>query len=290
VLTTGHLAPQIGAFVSVIPLTVAFAPFLAHSRSPAETGTPLAPGPVQASGVSDGGVAAPVPWRPIWLVGAGLVIFYMVDTAAAAWGPVYLALSFDVPGANLVALATFPYLVTSIVVRMAGGLLVTRFGVVRVIRLGAVLACGALALVALAPSWPLAVAGFALLGATVALVAPLSFSAAGRIAAGAAGASGSAEGAGASGSAGLTSSAGTAATEHDQVRTDAVIARFNQFNYVGALLGSVLTGLAGADDLRLGFALPAVLVLALVPLAPAFARGTPRSAADRPVAGPAAGR
>jgi hypothetical protein len=49
------------------------------------------------------------------------------------------------------------------------------------------------------------------------------------------------------------------------------VARFNQFNYVGALLGSVLTGLVGAGSLRVGFAVPMVLVLGIVPLASAFA-------------------
>jgi MFS family permease len=92
-----------------------------------------------------------------------------------------------------------------------------------------------------APSWPVAVAGFALLGAGVSVVAPLSFSAAARIAGG------------------------------DRARVDAVVARFNQFNYLGGLLGAVLTGLAGSGSLRVGFAVPMVLVLALVPLARAFA-------------------
>ena len=50
-----------------------------------------------------------------------------------------------------------------------------------------------------------------------------------------------------------------------------MIARFNQFNYVGALLGAVMTGLVGAGNLRLGFAVPMVLILALIPLARAFA-------------------
>jgi MFS family permease len=275
VLTTGHLSPTIGAFVVVVPLVVAFAPFLPH----------VAATPLLAAGVPAGGVAvrpttastdadtpapagAPIPWRPIWLVGAGLVVFYMVDTTAATWGPVYLARSFDAPG-NLVALATFPYLVTSIVVRLAGGHLVTRFGVTAVLRVGAVVASGALALVALAPTWQVAVAGFTVLGAAVALVAPLSFSAAGRIAAGTAGTASDPV-------AGAAGAATAPAAEPDRARTDAVIARFNQFNYVGALLGAVLTGLVGADNLRLGFALPAVLVLALVPLAPAFARGALR--------------
>jgi MFS family permease len=270
VLTTGHLSPTIGAFVALVPLVILFAPFVPHVGT-----TPLlAPG-VPAGGITMGPTTAvpsdaatpsgaPIPWRPIWLVGAGLVVFYMVDTTAATWGPVYLARSFDAPG-NLVALATFPYLVTSIVVRLAGGHLVTRFGVATVLRVGAVVACGSLTLVTLAPTWQVAVAGFTVLGAAVALVAPLSFSAAGRIAAGTAGTASD-----------PLAGASAAPAEPDRARTDAVIARFNQFNYVGALLGAVLTGLVGADNLRLGFALPAVLVLALVPLAPAFARGALR--------------
>ena len=50
-----------------------------------------------------------------------------------------------------------------------------------------------------------------------------------------------------------------------------MIARFNQFNYAGALIGAVLTGAVGSGSLRLGFAVPLVLVLALFPLAGAFA-------------------
>ncbi|WP_242504336.1 MFS transporter [Promicromonospora panici] len=284
VLATGHLAPEIGAFVVVVPLIVAFAPFLPRAVEVQliAPGVP-AGGIASPAGVSTGSTgegstseagstSTPVPWRPIWLVGIGLVVFYMVDTTAAAWGPAYLAITFDAPG-NLVALATFPYLVTSIVVRLAGGYLVLRFGVTPVLRTGAVVAGAALALVALAPSWQVAVAGFTVLGAAVALVAPLSFSAAGRIATGTAGTDADPVAGTAAGAAGEATDAGSA-TATDRARTDAVIARFNQFNYVGALLGSVLTGFVGADNLRLGFALPAVLVLALVPLAPAFARGT----------------
>ncbi|MFI9487849.1 MFS transporter [Promicromonospora sp. NPDC052451] len=280
-LATGHLSPAAGVFVVVVPLVAAFAPYLPHQRADDDAGRRAGPswgaeaaGPVPGltgpAGSRRTGTtstpagtttpAEPVPWRPIWLVGAGLVVFYMVDTAASAWGPVYLARAFDAPG-NLVALATFPYLVTSIVVRLTGGALVTRFGVTVLLRVGAVVAFAALALVVLAPTWQVAVAGFTVLGAAVALVAPLSFSAAGRIAAG-----------GATTPAGAPTAGGVGAA--DRARTDAVIARFNQFNYVGALLGSVLTGFVGADNLRLGFALPAVLVLALIPLAPAFARGS----------------
>ena len=103
-------------------------------------------------------------------------------------------------------------------------------------------------------TWPIAVLGFTLLGAGVSVIAPLSFSAAARIAGG------------------------------DRARVDAVIARFNQFNYVGGLLGAVLTGLVGAGSLRLGFAVPMVLILGMLPLARAFA---PRSGVTGAAADPA---
>ena len=106
----------------------------------------------------------------------------------------------------------------------------------------------ALLVVVTAPTWPVAVLGFTLLGAGVSVIAPLSFSAAARIAGG------------------------------EQARVDAVIARFNQFNYVGGLLGAVLTGLVGAGSLRLGFAVPMVLILAMLPLARAFAPAGARRA------------
>ena len=190
-----------------------------------------------------GAEAVVVPSGPIVMVGLGMVVFYMVDTASQTWGPTYLDDAFSTPE-SLVALATFPYLLASLVVRLAGDGLVARYGAVRVLRTGSVVASIALLVVVSAPTWPVAVLGFTLLGAGVSVVAPLSFSAAARIAGG--------QGA-------------------DRASVDAVIGRFNQFNYVGALLGSVLTGLVGADSLRVGFALPMVLVLALIPLARSFA-------------------
>lgn len=122
--------------------------------------------------------------------------------------------------------------------------MVSRFGAPRVLRIGALVAAAALALIVFAPTWPVAVAGFTLLGAGAAVIAPLSFSAAARIAGG--------------------------SGPDRAARVDAVIARFNQFNYLGALLGSVATGLVGKDSLRYGFALPMVLILLMIPLAPAF--------------------
>lgn len=226
-LATGNLSLGWAAWLGLVPLVACFARFLRR-------------GDVAVAEDVD------VPWRPILLVGAALVLFYMVDTAASTWGPTYLDKTFSTPS-QLVALATFPYLVASLVLRFAGDALVARHGAQRVLQVGAVLSGVALAVVVFAPAWPVAVLGFTLLGAGAAVMAPLSFSAAARIAGGV-----------------------TLDADARAARVDAVIARFNQFNYLGALLGAVLTGLVGADSLRYGFALPMVLILGVVPLAKAF--------------------
>jgi MFS family permease len=230
-LATAHLDLWLLACLAVVPLAAAAAPLLRGDRS-------VVP---PASGVG-------VPWRPILLVGLAMLLFYMVDVAAQTWGPTYLENTLDSPG-RLVALATFPYLVASGLLRLAGDVLVARFGAVLVLRVGAVVAAVGLAVVVFAPSWPVGILGFTLTGAGAAVIAPLSFSAAARI-------------------------AGDSGSPDERLeRVDAVIARFNQFNYVGALLGAVLTGLVGAGSLRVGFAVPMVLVLAIVVLAPAFVAG-----------------
>lgn len=217
------------ALLALLPLVVLFGRFVRRDH-----------------GIASEIAEVAVPWRPIAMVGAALVLFYMVDTAAATWGPTYLDNTFATPE-GLVALATFPYLVASGLVRLAGDRAVAAYGAVRVLRLGAVLAAASLAVVVFAPTWPVAVIGFCLLGAGVGVIAPLSFSAAARIA-----------------------GEGHPDPATRQARVDAVIARFNQFNYVGALLGAVLTGVVGAGNLRIGFAVPMVLILGILPLAKSF--------------------
>ena len=229
-LASSGLPWEATALVALVPLLVCFGPFLRRT-----------PTPQQAEAR-----AGDVPWRPIVVVGIAMVLFYMVDTAAATWGPTYLDDTFATPS-DLVALATFPYLVATGLVRLTGDRLVQLFGAVVVLRVGAVVASLSLLVIVTAPTWPVAVVGFTVLGAGVAVIAPLSFSAAARIA----------------GGEGLSA-------DDRQVRVDVVIGRFNQFNYVGALLGSVLTGVVGADSLRVGFAVPMVLILGILPLAKAF--------------------
>ena len=132
-LAMGHLPISATAVVAVLPLVVAFAPFLRRAEQTV--------------------IAAPqvhVPWRPIVLVGLAMVLFYMVDTAAFTWGPQYLDKVFDAPSA-LVALAVFPYLLASGIVRLSGDALVARYGAVPVLRVGAVVASAGLAVVVFAP-------------------------------------------------------------------------------------------------------------------------------------------
>ncbi len=226
-LAAAHAPLWTAGLVAVVPLVALVAPYLRREKGEAVAA---------AEEIA-------VPWRPILLVGLGMVLFYMVDTASQTWGPTFLDDVVDAPR-SLVALATLPYLVASLALRLAGDSLVARYGATLVLRTGAIVASLALLVVVSAPNWPVAVLGFTLLGAGVSVIAPLSFSAAARIAGG------------------------------DRARVDAVIARFNQFNYVGGLLGAVLTGLVGADSLRLGFAVPMLLVLAMLPLARAFAPTT----------------
>lgn len=235
-LTLGDVHLTVGAVVlAACALALLAAPLIRHDPAP-----PKGPDEV---GVS---------WRTMSLIGLGLVVFYMVDTASTAWGPVYLASGevFDDPptSSQMVALATLPYLSATLLARLAGDRGTARFGIPTMLRVGAVVACAGLAIVVFAPpaTWKVAVLGFFVVGLGVAVIAPLSFSAAARL----------------------------AGEDVDpvtrQARVDAVIARFNQFNYVGALMGAVLTGAIGSSNLRVGFAVPMVLVLAMIPLARFF--------------------
>lgn len=221
----------------VLPVAALAAPFVRRDR------------------LAESDATVDVPWRRIALLGVAMVLFYMVDTAATTWGPVYLDGTLKAP-AGLAALATLPYLVATLLARAVGDRLVDRHGAVWLLRISGVVAAAALAVIVFSPTWVVAVIGFTVLGGAVATIAPLSFSAAGAIASG----------------------------DDDSAReridkTDQVVARFNQFNYVGALLGAVLTGAVGSDDLRLGFAVPMVLILGIIPLATQFAiirrRGVP---------------
>jgi hypothetical protein len=219
--------------LAVLPLAILASPFVRRDH-----GAPTAVPDPDAVGVR---------WRIVWLVGLGLVVFYAVDTAVTAWGPIYLSSDdvFTAPptSPSMYALATLPYLVAVLLALVVGDAATARFGEPTVVR-GGLTASSARRRRSRRRRRPVR---SGLSSASGRRIAPLAFSAAARVA-----------------------GEGADPALH-RARVDAVVARFNQFNYAGALIGSVLTGALGSTSLRVGFAVPMVLVLALVPLARHFA-------------------
>ena len=103
-LATSSVPLAATAAIGVLPLGAAALGYLPRDR-----GTTL-----DASSVA--GVALTIPWRPILLVGLGMVVFYMVDTASQTWGAVYLDERLHEPGAGF---ATIVELLGSLVRRLA---------------------------------------------------------------------------------------------------------------------------------------------------------------------------
>jgi MFS family permease len=241
---TAHLGWPIPASllpIAVVPAVVTGLPFLPRLSRPEPDG-PDVPASSGAPGI---------PWRPLLVLGVALVLFYVADSAASTWSTIYL---HDVllAGSGVAPLGYGAYQATSLVSRLLGDLAVRRIGPVLVVRAAAGVAAVGLAAVVVAPGPWAAVVGFAVLGIGLAVVAPLTFSAAGML-------------------------AGGGSAEQRRRQADAIIARLNQFNYLGFVLGGVLTGLVGAGSLRTGYLVPLVGVLLIIPLARGFAPRTRRA-------------
>jgi predicted MFS family arabinose efflux permease len=192
------------------------------------------------------GRPAATPWRPILLLGTAVVCFYVADSGTSTWSADYLHEVLHT-SKGVAALALAAYLGASLVSRLVGDHAVRRFGGPAVVRAGGLGGAGGLLLVVLAQQPVVAIAGFAVLGLGIGVIAPLSFAAAGELSPGAA---------------------------------DTVVAQLNVFNYVGVIVGGAVVGLFGsAGVLRAGFVVPLLLTLVIVALAPAF---HPRPAAETP--------
>lgn len=190
------------------------------------------------AGAGSGPTERRLPWRPILLLGAAMICFYVTDAGAGSWATTY---AHDVlaASASLAPVAYAAYQATGLLSRIAGDHLVRRIGVAATVRGGAVVGTLGLVIAIAAPGpWP-AIVGFAIAGIGLPVVAPLCFSA-----------------------------CGVLAPQH----ADQVVARVNVFNYVGSIVGGVAIGAVGTvTSLRWGFVVAAVLALALLGLAPAFA-------------------
>ncbi|WP_046501294.1 MFS transporter [Streptomyces odonnellii] len=120
-----------------------------------------------------------LPPRSALLIGAVGFCAVFAEGASLDWSAVYLRDVLDTsPG--LAAASTTAFALTMAVARLAGDKVIDRFGAVRTVRTGGVLAAAGGLLVVVAPHPALAMGGFGLLGLGVSVVVPLAFAAAGR--------------------------------------------------------------------------------------------------------------
>ncbi|HEY3871455.1 MAG TPA: MFS transporter [Actinocrinis sp.] len=221
----------------------------------------IAVGPRLLAGVMDETVARDpvtgrppaIAWRPMIAICVALALAYFADSTVSSAGGLYI--KQDLHGHSWeYTIVYFAYAVPFMAVRFVGDRLTERFGGVPVGRAGAVVAALGFAIAIAAPDPILALAGFGVVGLGVAVMAPLSFAAAGRL---------------------------------DPAESGVAVARLNIFNYVGFLFGSSLvTGLFGAGvPERAAIAVPLVSVAAIAALA--FGFGEYRTAEHFAAAAPA---
>lgn len=101
------------------------------------------------------------------------------EGASLDWSAVYLRDALGT-SAGLAAASTTAFALTMAAARLVGDRVVDRFGPVRTVRVGGVLATAGGVLVVLAPHPAAAMAGFGCIGLGIAVVVPLAFAAAGR--------------------------------------------------------------------------------------------------------------
>ena len=120
------------------------------------------------------------PSREVVALGAMIALSFAVEGGTADWSGVYLRTVLDVPpGLASSSLAVFAG--AMVVMRVLGDGLVRRWGAVLVVAVGAVVAGAGWLVVLIAPGVVWASVGFALVGAGVANIVPVVFSAAGRL-------------------------------------------------------------------------------------------------------------
>jgi MFS family permease len=178
-----------------------------------------------------------VPWTPILLIGLAVMVMYIADSATSNWSAVYLRDALRA-GPGVPALGLAAYLAFQVLGRAGADRVVRRFGPVRTVAVGGAVGLVGMTAAALAPAPWVGIAGFAIVGLGLCVVVPQSFTAAGAL---------------------------------DPTGSGVAIARVNLFNYAGFVVGAALIGaVAEAANLRWAFAVPAVLAVAVVALAPAF--------------------
>ncbi|WP_326724402.1 MFS transporter [Streptomyces sp. NBC_00243] len=120
-----------------------------------------------------------LPPRSALLIGAVGFCAVFAEGASLDWSAVYLQDELG-SSAGLAAASTTGFMLTMAVARLVGDAVVNRFGAVRTVRAGGVLAVLGGLLIVVADHPAVAMSGFALLGLGIAVVVPLCFAAAGR--------------------------------------------------------------------------------------------------------------
>ena len=214
----------LGSAIVVIPLLLAFGPRLLRGIGDetltAEAGT------------------VKIPWKPMGAICAVIALAYLGDSTVSSAGGVYMEKELMAHGWQYTAVYAV-YSVPLMIGRFSGDKLTDRFGGVLIARTAAVCAVLGFVLVGLAPDAWAALAGFAVVGLGISVMAPLTFAAAGRL---------------------------------DPHETGIAVARLNVFNYVGFLLGApLLTSLWQAGlPYRPGWAIPAGLAVLMFVFAYGF--------------------
>ncbi|MFK0237068.1 MFS transporter [Streptomyces vinaceus] len=120
-----------------------------------------------------------LPPKSALLIGAIGFCAVFAEGASMDWSAVYLRDVLDTD-AGLAAACTTAFALTMALARLVGDRVVDRFGAVRTVRAGGVLATAGGVLVVAAGNPAAAIAGFALIGLGIAVVVPLAFAAAAR--------------------------------------------------------------------------------------------------------------
>ncbi|GAA2604244.1 MFS transporter [Actinomadura fulvescens] len=202
-----------------------------------------APADLRAAGRS-------VPWRPILIVGTAMAVFYLADAAISNYGAKYL--EDELSSSDWVGpLGYVAYQVAMVVSRAVADFGVRRSGPVPVVRAGAAVGLLGMIGVVAAPNAYVAIPAFAVAGLGLSVIAPVSYTAAGRV---------------------------------DPTGLGIAVARVNVFNYVGFVLGAAVVGaispISSENGLRLAFVVPTVLVLVIFATARGFDPKPVRGARD----------
>jgi MFS family permease len=186
-----------------------------------------------------------IAWRPMLAVCVVMALAYFADSTVSSAGGLYVQDGLHGHGWQI-TIVYFAYAVPFMIGRFTGDRLAEQYGGVRIGRAGAAVAALGFVIAVAAPGPLVALLGFGVVGLGISVMAPLCFSAAGRL---------------------------------DPAETGVAVARLNIFNYVGFLFGSALvTGLWGAGvPHRAGLVVPLVASAAIAAFAYGF--GEQRTAA-----------